>query len=278
MRHIAHIILVVTAMLPGTGLGKPRVCTESLMVAISAKEVSSAQMLAALREVLAPLSTSEEPWGRSGAVFMLKNPSSAITALQVSVSPTALTVGFRSKCLSDRAYEKSGNEQFMEDLFNSLKVSEPLKGWNVQLVDLWKPNPSAPANAAVPGYLPHPGPESLAKTEYFQTTGAGFTSWKDQPECLYGLVVELLKPLPVGATLTAEFENPADAAAPFLVPIEYQATTRLTPTSPRFACVTGGGAYKVVLRARSASGEELTSHTQVIRLSTMKPGFLKTPQ
>lgn len=120
-------------------------------------------------------------------------------------------------------------------------------------------------------YFRHDG--SLSASRYFQTTGAGFSVWRGGPQIVYGMILRVERPLPDGVTISAQFDNPLDEKAPFVVPIEVTGKSRLVINSPKFEAMMKPGKYRVLVTVRTADGEPLVRHEQVVRLRANLDGY-----
>jgi len=113
-------------------------------------------------------------------------------------------------------------------------------------------------------------PPAPVQSEYLKSAGGGFAM--NNGRVLYALRLAVVKPLPAGTALEAEFENPADAAHPF--PVNYEpkpGENDFRLFSPPLDCITNNKLYtiRVGLFQPGADGNKVRigSHEQQFSLS-----------
>lgn len=124
---------------------------------------------------------------------------------------------------------------------------------------------------------------------YVEIVGGGFVFNYRIAEVFYGVTVVAHRPLPPGAELTAEFENPAGGSP---IRVSRQARdnqTRFSLDSGPLQGVMADRDYTVVVTLSVPSGEVLETHTRVIRSKldqsvlperplTIGPGYTPNPE
>jgi hypothetical protein len=116
---------------------------------------------------------------------------------------------------------------------------------------------------------------SPVTSEYFKTKGGGtaLDSKEGVRFAYFGLILEPMKPLPEGAVLVTEFENPQDASKPL--------TTEYTPSagereivlkSSTYTCVVNNRDYRISVKLFTDRERKvlLSEHIQAITFSMPK--------
>lgn len=99
--------------------------------------------------------------------------------------------------------------------------------------------------------------EDPAEKPYLEVAGGGFVYNYREAQVYYGFVATVLKPLPVGTWLIAEFENPA-GGQPLTVETRLHArSVRYGVHSPHVRGVKAGKPYHVAIRLYDHTRSEL---------------------
>jgi hypothetical protein len=108
---------------------------------------------------------------------------------------------------------------------------------------------------------------SPSTSEYFKTTGCGFVVSRENKEIVEGITLAPTKPLPPGAVVVAEFENPSNRDAPLKATYTAKGdeTTIVLKSPPMKGLKVATYRIVVSLYADSTETASLARHEQLCR-------------
>lgn len=108
------------------------------------------------------------------------------------------------------------------------------------------------------------GPTGASRSEYFASLAALVLVSKNSAASQFCITLGLVKPLPIGATLVVDFENPLRPDAPFRVSVTELSKRELVIQSPEFEGIYSKRAYLAKVEVIGSDGKTIAVHEQWI--------------
>ena len=108
------------------------------------------------------------------------------------------------------------------------------------------------------------GPTRASRSEFFKSEVAMVLLARDEPAAIFALTLGIEKPLPSGATVRVEFENPNSPDSPFVVDGVPDKDGNVAAQSPKFEGIQNKKSYLTRTRVIGADRQVIAVHEQWI--------------